>query len=140
MSGTVRLDAPVSAGVLFDYLTDTHRRPEWQSSLRAVADVQGTGGTGTTWTDVTAVGARPQLRVTEAERPRLWSEVGHWQGLTAELRLDLIEYAPARTRVDATFRITGVGVFAAAAAVLQHLAGPAIKADLQRAVRLAAEG
>lgn len=139
MSGTVRLDAPVAAGVLFDYFSDTRRRPQWQSSLRSVADVHGDGGPGTTWTDVTAVGAKPKLRITAAERPRVWAERGRWRGLSASLRLDLLEYAPARTRITATFRISGVGVFALVAAVLQRIAGPAIRADLSRAVRLAGQ-
>ena len=140
MTRTVRLDVPLAAAVLFDYLSDPRRRPQWQSSLRAVADVRGAGGTGTRWTDVTVLGARPRLCVIAADRPRTWIESGRWAGLDAALRLDLLEYAPGRTRVSAAFRISGNGVFALAAPVLERLAGPAIRADLGRAVRLAARG
>src|SRR3712207_7914381 len=44
------------------YLAAPRNRPRWQSSLRRVEDVVGDGGPGTTWTDVTAVGARPRDR------------------------------------------------------------------------------
>jgi len=140
MSRTVRLDVALDAGVLFDYLSDPHRRPQWQSSLRSVTDVRGSGGAGTTWTDVTKVGARPRMRITDAERPRLWIERGRWRGLSAVLRLDLLGYAPERTRVSATFRISGVGVFALAAPLLERFAAPAIRTDLRCAARLAAHG
>ncbi len=138
MSRCVRLDVPLPADALFDYLSDPQRRPDWQASLRAVADVQGAGELGTTWTDCTAVGARPRLRVTGYERPRVWIERGTWQGVAAVLRLDLLPYGVDRTRLTATYAITGSGLFALPAAVLERLAGPAIAADLRRAVRLAA--
>jgi len=138
LTRTVRLDAPVAAGVLFDYLSDPFQRPQWQSSLRAVADVRGSGEPGSSWTDVTAVGARPRMRITAAESPRLWIERGRWRGLSAVLRLDLLGYGPARTRVRATFRVSGVGVFALVAPLLELAAAPAIRADLRRAVLLAA--
>ena len=140
MSPTVRLDVALDSGVLFDYLSDPHRRPQWQSSLRDVTDVQGSGDVGSGWTDVTVVGARPRLRITDADRPRLWIERGRWRGLSAVLRLDLLGYAPGRTLVRATFRITGVGVFALAAPLLELFAAPAIRTDLRRAARLAAHG
>ena len=138
MSRRILLDAPLPAEPLFDYLSDPRRRPQWQASLKDVADVQGTGDLGTTWTDLTAVGARPVLKVTGYERPRVWIERGTWQGVTAVLRLDLLPYGADRTRIPATYAITGSGVFALPAAVLERLAGPAIAADLRRAVRLAA--
>lgn len=138
MSGTVRLDAPVAANTLFDYLSDPHSRPQWQTSLRSVDDVRGSGELGSTWIDVTAVGARPAMQVTASERPRLWIESGRWRWLTAELRLDLLPYGPEQTRITATFSITGEGPFALPAMVLERLGGFAIAADLRRAVRLAA--
>lgn len=140
MSGIVRLDAHVAATTLFDYLTDPYSRPDWQASLRTVCDVIGSGETGSTWTDVTAVGARPAMQVTASERPRLWVEIGRWHWLTAELRLDLLPYGPAQTRITATFTISGDGLFALPAATLERFGGSAIAADLRRAIRLAAAG
>lgn len=139
MNRTVRLDAPVEASVLFDYLSNLTRRPEWQASLRSIDRLDGDGRVGTTWQDVTAAGARPDLRVTVFERPYAWAERGRWRGLRAHLRLELLGYAPDRTRLTATYRITGRGLFALPAAVLQLLAGPAIASDLRRAVRLAGQ-
>ena len=139
MSHTVELDAPVAAERLFDYLSDPWTRPDWQSSLRTVVDVHGTGEVGTTWRDLTAVGARPAMIVTSAQRPEHWQEAGVWRGLTAHLRLDFTPRGIDRTRLAVTFGVTGAGVLAPFAAVLQRLAGPAIAADLRRAVRLAAQ-
>lgn len=140
MSRFIKLDAPLAAEPLFDYLSDPRRRPDWQASLSSVAHVQGQGELGTTWTDVTAVGARPVLEVTGYERPRVWIERGNWRGITAVLRLDLLPYGADRTRITATYAITGTGLFALPAAVLERLARPAITDDLRRAVRLAANG
>ena len=138
MSRTVRLDLSVAADVLYDYLTDPRRRPEWQASLRRVDDLRGIGGLGSTWIDVTAVGARPAMRVSAAEPSRLWTEQGRWHGLAAELRLDLLAYAAGRTRLAATFSVTGTGWYALPAAVLERLAAPAIRADLVRGAERAA--
>ena len=140
MTRPVVLDAAVGAELLFDYLADVTRRPEWQASLRAITELRGDGGLGTSWRDVTVAGARPLLEVTEFDRPRAWAERGSWRGLRAELRLVLKAHAPDRTRLTATFRIVGTGAYALPAAVLQRLAGPAIRADLRRAVGLAAAG
>lgn len=135
--GTVRLDVPIAAEALYDYLTDPRHRPDWQSSLRAISDLRGHGGAGSSWADVTVLGARPKMRVLAAERPRNWVEVGRWYGLSATLTLDLVEYAPGRTLLAARFQVTGDGLWALPARVLQTLARPAIEADLRRAVSLA---
>ena len=63
-------------------------------SLRTVVDVHGTGEVGTTWRDLTAVGARPAMIVTSAQRPEHWQEAGVWRGLTAHLRLDFTHNEP----------------------------------------------
>lgn len=112
MSHTVELDAPVAAERLFDYLSDPWTRPDWQSSLRTVVDVHGTGEVGTTWRDLTAVGARPAMIVTSAQRPEHWQEAGVWRGLTAHLRLDFTPQGIDRTRLAVTFGVTGAGVLA----------------------------
>lgn len=140
MTRSVTLPAPVAADVLFDYLADPLRRPDWQASLQAVAEVSGDGSVGTRWTDVTAVGARPRLRVTASERPASWTEQGRWQGLDAVLRLDFVPSGPGDCILVATFAITGRGPWALAADVLERLAPAAISADLRRAIRLAATG
>lgn len=138
MTGTVRLSAAVPAEALYAYLTDPTRRPQWQVSLRRVADVSGRGEVGSHWVDVTVLGARPRLSVLAADPPRSWTEQGSWRGLSATLRLEFIADGASRCELAASFRIDGPGRWRAAAAVLQRLAGPAIAFDLRRAVRLAA--
>ncbi len=137
MTGTVRLPAAVSAEALYAYLTDPSRRPQWQLSLRRVADVSGRGEVGSHWVDVTVVGARPRLSVLAADPPRSWTEQGRWRGLSATLRLELDADGAGRCVLSAFFRIEGRGLWRVAAAILQRLAGPAIASDLRRAVRLA---
>ena len=93
---SVDFDAPVD--VVFAYLVDPANRPEWQGSLRRTVDVVGDGSVGTTWTDVTAVGARPRMRVTEADaRPQLGRDAASWHGIDADLRLTF-EPIPATRR------------------------------------------
>lgn len=138
MTGTVRLSSPVSAEALYAYLTDPVRRPQWQLSLRRVAEVSGRGEVGSHWVDVTAIGARPRLSVLAADPPRSWTEHGRWRGLSATLRLELDATGTDQCVLSAFFRIDGRGLWRVAAAILQRLAGPAIAFDLRRAVRLAA--
>ena len=138
MTGAVRLSAAAPAEALYAYLTDPTLRPQWQASLRRVADVSGGGEAGSHWVDVTALGARPRLSVLAADPPRSWTEQGRWRGLSATLRLEFIADGASRCELAAYFRIDGPGLWWAAAAVLQRLAGPAIAFDLRRAVRLAA--
>lgn len=73
---------------VFDYLTDARNRPAWQSSLRAVRPVsERTDGPAAQWYDVTAVGARPLMRVSEWVRAERWTEEGSWRGLEISLTL-----------------------------------------------------
>ena len=76
---------------VYAYLSDPARRPEWQWSLRRIEGLRGTGEVGTTWVDVTAVGARPVMEVVEATHGRTWAETGRWHGVTAVLRLEFEE-------------------------------------------------
>ena len=55
----VAIAFPVPCEVAFDYLADPARRPEWQSSLARVEDVDGEPRVGQTWVDVTRPGLRP---------------------------------------------------------------------------------
>ena len=133
MSGTVRFEVPVE--VAFDYLVDPHHRPEWQSSLARVDDVDGEPRVGQTWTDVTVPGLRPAMRTTALDRPHRWSEVGTWHGVAAELTLAFRPAGPAACDVDCTFTIRVLGPVGRLATLVS---GPAVRADLRRAARLVA--
>jgi uncharacterized protein YndB with AHSA1/START domain len=127
----VDFDAPVD--VVFGYLSDPATRPEWQSSLRRVDDVRGDGSVGTTWTDVTAVGAKPRMRVTESTPGRSWAETGTWRGVDADLRLRF-EPIPTGTRVAAEIELRTPRALLPLGIVLRALAPYAVRADLRRAV------
>lgn len=126
--------------VAFDYLLDPRNRPRWQSSLRSVelAD-DAPPEVGTQWRDVTAIGARPRMRITACDRPRRWAEAGRWQGLAAELALRFVA-ENGGTRVIPEFAIHGDGGWRPVAAVVQRLAPGAVNADLARAARLLRAG
>lgn len=134
----IEFDRPVAE--VFGYLTDPRRRPEWQSSLRRVADVHGRGEAGTTWRDVTVTGAQPRMRVTEHETDVHWTEVGEWHGVEATLTLGFTPHG-AGTRVHATFDLsTRRRVLRPLVAVLDRLAPVAVRSDLARAARLLSRG
>ena len=102
---SVDFDAPVD--VVFAYLVDPANRPAWQGSLRRTVDLVGDGSVGTTWTDVTAVGARPRMRVTELTPGRAWAETGSWHGVDADLRLDFEPIPATRRYYDGSASRTG---------------------------------
>ena len=129
----VRFD--VAPEVAFDYLVDPHRRPEWQSSLRRVEEVDGAPRVGQRWVDVTVPGLRPRMETTALERPRTWTERGTWRGIDAVLTLDFVADG-AGCRVAPTFRLTGRGPLRPVAAVLTAVSGGAVRADLARAARI----
>lgn len=131
---TITVDVAAPVDVAFAYLTDPERRPEWQSSLRRVEDLNGDGGVGTTWRDVTSVGARPRMAVTDVQPGRTWAERGEWRGIAATLRLDFAPVATG-TRVTATVDLTTPAPLRPAGAVLRRLAPYAVRADLRRAAR-----
>jgi uncharacterized protein YndB with AHSA1/START domain len=128
----VHFGAPV--GVVFGYLSDPARRPEWQGSLRRVEALRGDGRVGTTWRDVTAVGVRPRMEITEVEPGRSWAEVGHWRGIEASLRLGFAE-VPTGTVVTATVGVTTYLPQRPVGWVLRGLAPYAVRGDLRRAAR-----
>lgn len=132
MTVSVEVGAPVED--VYAYLTDPARRPEWQSSLRAIADLRGDGGVGTTWRDVTAVGARPRMEITDAQPGRSWAERGTWHEIAATLRLDFAAI-PTGTRVTATVDLTTPPALLPAGWVLRRLAPYALRSDLRRAAR-----
>ena len=132
----VRFAVPPEAA--FDYLVDPHRRPEWQSSLRRVEDVDGEPRVGQTWADVTVPGLRPAMETTELDRPRRWSERGTWRGVAATLTLTFAD-APGGCTVHAEFAVTGRGPLGPAMRLLTLASRPAVRADLRRAARILAE-
>lgn len=129
---TLTVDFPAPPHVVHAYLADPGNRPQWQSSLRRVEDVVGDGGAGSSWTDVTAAGVRPRMRVTQDDPPRSWTEEGRWRGITAWLRLDY-EPVPTGTRVVATFDLRTPAALAPLGVVLRGLAPVGIRGDLRRA-------
>jgi hypothetical protein len=131
LGGTVVFEAP--AEVVFDYLVDPRNRPEWQSSLRRVEQVDGEPRQGQTWVDVTRPGLRPAMRTDVFERPRLWSESGTWRGVRADLTLRLDEVGAVACDVRYRFRIHVLGPLGLAATAV---AVPAVRADLRRAARI----
>ena len=122
---------------VYAYLSDPVRRPEWQWSLRRIEGLLGTGAVGTTWVDVTAVGARPAMEVTEATVGRVWAETGRWHGVTAGLRLEFEEAAASGggTTVRATVVVTGRAWLRPVSWSLAKLAPYAVKHDLEQAAR-----
>lgn len=132
---TARAAAPPD--VVLGYLADPANRPQWQSSLRRVADLvpapTGAHDAGTRWTDVTVVpGVRPRMRTT-ASTARHWAEEGDFGPFRATLTLDVLATATG-TLVAADFTVTGLGL----GPLLTALARPAVAADLRRAGLLAA--
>jgi uncharacterized protein YndB with AHSA1/START domain len=128
----VEFAAPVD--IVFGYLADPVRRPEWQGSLRRIEALRGDGEVGTTWRDVTAVGARPRMEVTRVEPDRSWAEVGRWRGIEARLRLGFAE-APTGTVVTATVDVTTSIPQRPVGWLLRRLAPYAVRGDLRRAAR-----
>lgn len=87
---------------------------------------------GQTWTELTVVGVRPSLVVTEFVPFRVWAERGTWRGVEASLRL---RFTGTREgcRVVAEGEVSGAGMYAVAARSSGLLAGRAIAADLKTA-------
>ncbi len=131
---SITVDFPAPVAEVYAYLSDPRNRPAWQSSLRRVEQVSGTGATGTTWYDVTAVGVRPRMLVTEAQPGVSWAETGVWRGIAADLRLDFVPQG-AGTRVVATFEVRTPRLLAPLGVVLQRLAVLGVRSDLRRAAR-----
>jgi uncharacterized protein YndB with AHSA1/START domain len=126
------VDFATPVDVVFDYLSDPSRRPEWQGSLRRIEELRGDGAVGTTWRDVTAVGARPRMEITDVESTTSWAEVGRWRGIEASLRLEFA-VIPQGTRVTATVDVTTTRPQRPVGWALRSLAPYAVRSDLRRA-------
>jgi uncharacterized protein YndB with AHSA1/START domain len=139
-SFTVTLDLPHEPAVLFRYLAEPRNRPEWQSSLRGVTDIDdGEPHAGMQWRDMTKVGIKPHMQLTELTPYRVLSEIGTWHGVDGLLTLRFLKTNDG-TRLTAEGRVIGRGPFAVAAAVAGRLAPATIEADLRRASDAIAEG
>jgi uncharacterized protein YndB with AHSA1/START domain len=132
---SIRFD--VSAERAFDYLVEPRNRAEWQSSLRRVDEVTGDPRVGQRWIDVTVPGLRPRMETTVLERPRRWTEIGRWHGIDAELTLEFADDGDG-CQVTPTFTVTGRGVAAVPAFVVDKVAVLGVYPDLRRAARLLA--
>jgi uncharacterized protein YndB with AHSA1/START domain len=134
----VSVDVGAPPESVFRYLADPRNRPAWQSGLRAVEDVRGTGELGTTWTDVLALGPRPRMAVTACEPFRLWAERGTWRGLAMDLTLRFVSTGGGgRTRLEVTVALETPGVLRPLAAGFAVVGPRAVRADLTRAGRQA---
>jgi uncharacterized protein YndB with AHSA1/START domain len=121
----------------FDYLVDPVNRPQWQSSLAHVDDVDGEPRAGQTWTDVTTPGLRPRMETTELDRPHRWSERGTWRGFSATLTLTF-RTTPNGCDVEPTMHLDGRGPARPVATLLGLVAPAAVRSDLRRAARILA--
>lgn len=125
----------VPAEVAFDYLVDPRNRPEWQSSLRRVEQVDGGPRVGQTWVDVTGPGLRPAMETTLLDRPSCWTERGRWRGVEAALTL---RFTPAGVGclVAAEVHVRGRGLVGRLGPVIERAAALAVPGDLRRAARI----
>ncbi len=121
----------------FDYFADPRHRPEWQSSLAKVEDVDGEPRVGQTWVDVTTPGLRPAMETTELDRPNRWTERGTWRGFEAVLTLTFTP-TDAGCTIGVTMRLTGRGLVRPVAGVLDRVAPYAVRADLRKAAEVLA--
>ena len=130
---TVTIDLPHPPSELFRFLAEPRNRPLWQSSLRSVSDVdEGEPHPGQHWRDVTKVGIKPQMQLTELVPYRVISETGTWRGVDGLLTLRFLKTSSG-TRLTAEGRVIGHGPFALAAAVSGRFAPETIRKDLLRA-------
>jgi uncharacterized protein YndB with AHSA1/START domain len=130
---TVTVELPHPPATLFRFLAEPRNRPLWQASLRSVADVDaGDPEVGMHWRDVTKVGIKPWMEITELTPYRIISETGTWRGVDGLLTLRFVKTAQG-TRVTAEGRLIGHGPFALAAAVSGRWAPETIRKDLLRA-------
>jgi hypothetical protein len=84
------------------------------------------------WRDVTKLGVKPHLQLTELVPFRTLSELGTWHGVDGMLTLRFVKVGDG-TRLTAEGRVIGRGPFAVAAAVAGRWAPGTITADLKRA-------
>jgi uncharacterized protein YndB with AHSA1/START domain len=136
---SVTLELPHPPSAMFRFLADPHNRPLWQSSLRAIADVDdGEPRVGMTWCDVTKVGIKPSMEITQLTPYRVLAEAGTWRGVEGLLTMRFVKTSQG-TRLTAEGRLTGHGAFALAAVFTGRFAPETIRKDLLRASVLLGE-
>jgi hypothetical protein len=84
------------------------------------------------WRDVTKVGIKPWMEITELTPYRLLGETGTWRGVDGLLTLRFLRTRQG-TRLTAEGRLVGHGPFALAASVSGRWAPEAVRKDLWRA-------
>ena len=130
---TVTLELPHPPATLFRFLAEPRNRPLWQTSLRSVTEVdEGEPHRGMQWRDVTRVGIKPWMEITELTPYRVLSETGTWRGVDGLLTLRFLRTRQG-TRLTAEGRLVGHGPFALAASVSGRWAPEAVRKDLWRA-------
>ena len=130
---SLTLELPHPPATLFRFLADPRNRPLWQASLKSVMDVADAEPyVGMQWRDVTRVGIKPEMEITELTPYRVLSETGHWRGVDGLLSLRFVK-TQSGTRLTADGRLIGHGPFALAAAVSGRWAPETIRKDLLRA-------
>jgi uncharacterized protein YndB with AHSA1/START domain len=136
---TVTVDLPHPPGDLFRFLAEPRNRPLWQTSLRTVTDVdEGDPRPGLQWRDVTKVGIKPWMELTEVVPFRVIAETGTWRGVDGLLTLRFLKTGEG-TRVTAEGRVIGRGPFALAASISGRWAPETVRQDLLRASDVLAE-
>lgn len=136
---SVTLELPHPPSALFRFLADPRNRPLWQTSLKAVTDIDaGDPRPGMQWRDVTKVGIKPWMEITELTPYRVLGEAGTWRGVDGLLSLRFVK-TQAGTRLTADGRLIGHGPFALATAVSGRWAPETIRKDLLRASDVLAE-
>jgi uncharacterized protein YndB with AHSA1/START domain len=136
---TVTVDLPHPPADLFRFLAEPRNRPLWQASLRTVSDVdEGDPRPGLQWRDVTKVGIKPWMELTEVVPFRVIAETGSWRGVDGLLTLRFLKTSQG-TRVTAEGRLIGHGPFAVAAAISGRWAPETLRQDLLRAADVLSE-
>lgn len=131
---TVSIAAPLAD--VYDFFADPRCRPEWQSSLRGVEMVDdGEPRPGVRWRDLTTVGMRPLMRITEMRHGVSWAETGQWRGLAADLTLDFVSTSTG-TDVTVTAAVRGEGAWRLVALAARPVMPIALRSDVRRAARL----
>ena len=105
---------------------------------RTVTDVdEGEPRPGMTWRDVTKVGLKPSMEITELTPYRVIGETGTWRGVDGLLTLRFVKTTQG-TRLTAEGRLIGHGPYALAPAVSGRWAPETIRKDLLRASEILA--
>src|SRR5699024_163257 len=115
MARRVEVPFAVPREVAFDFLVDPLKRMQWQSSLRAVDDVEPMPPqAGTRWQERATGGVVSEMRLTAVDRPTMWAESGIAYGLAMNLALSF-QQSREGCLVVATIDFSGQGPWRAAA-------------------------